>query len=609
VVKLSDRRQFFFAAGILALAGISTQAQPFRRVATYNGLGAVVASSVGPGPTAASERFYLSYLYVENTIDVVGVDPATGAYQVYPNPAASESGARAMVLGSDGNLYLGTLPSAHFYKLDPKAGKLTDLGRPSPTEQYIWDVTVGADKKIYGVTYPQARLVRCDPATGQLEDLGRLDPIEQYARHIAASPDGFLYVAIGTTKCNIAVYEIRTGKHKEILPEALQLPGVPALYRAASGRIFAEIAHNFYELKGWKYVPVAKDQVEPPAPTNLLRDGSQVEVAGRTLKVTSQGRTVTRSYNYPGNRLDLFRIAFGPDNRLYASSVLPIDLARLNAAGNAFELLGGFGGGEFYSFLAKDRWLLGAAYSAFSPLSKFDVDRPFNQEKEPKNPALVNWPGSDASWRPQALIEGPDGRIYAGAISGYGKLGGPLVVWDTKTDQVREHAHVVWNQSVNSLGVWRRLVVGGTNVGGGGGSRPTEKLPKLFLWDTLRDAKVFELAVEGGGGSITDVIGASNGLVYFISGRHLFAFDPTRRVLKDRQPLPFRRTIYNAIAESNGALWGLSSEGIFRVDLKTNQVTLEARPEKPISGGFAMKNGNIYFISGPEVWSWQMPAR
>src|ERR1041385_2674479 len=129
----------------------------FELLGKYRGLGGLVASVVAPGPEPSSERVYLGYLYIENTIDVVAVDPATGAFRAFQTPAAGASGARCVAVGPDGNVYLGTLPRAHLLKLDTKAQTLPDLGRPSPTEQYIWDVAFGPDGKLYGATYPESK--------------------------------------------------------------------------------------------------------------------------------------------------------------------------------------------------------------------------------------------------------------------------------------------------------------------------------------------------------------------------------------------------------------------------------------------------------------------
>lgn len=65
--------------------------------------------------------------------------------------------------------------------------------------------------------YPGCKLVRYDPKTAKLEDLGRMDPTEQYGRWIVGSKDGFMYMAIGTSKANIAAFNVKTGEHREIL--------------------------------------------------------------------------------------------------------------------------------------------------------------------------------------------------------------------------------------------------------------------------------------------------------------------------------------------------------------------------------------------------------
>src|ERR1039458_4023878 len=147
----------------------------FQLIGTYTGIGGLLASVVAPGPTPGSQRFYVSVLY-GGTLDLLSIDPNTGNTQVFHSPLSNEWGAWGMTVGPDDNVYLGTCPNAHFFKLDPKQGTFVDLGRPSSTEEWIWDVAFGSDGRLYGVTSPNAKLVRYDPATGQLADLGRLDP-------------------------------------------------------------------------------------------------------------------------------------------------------------------------------------------------------------------------------------------------------------------------------------------------------------------------------------------------------------------------------------------------------------------------------------------------
>jgi hypothetical protein len=114
---------------------------------TYKGPGAIDGAVIGPGPAPGTQRLYLAYMYVNRTVDLVSVDPTTGKWQVYENPAKSEYGA-VMILGPDGNVYLGTRPHAHLYQFSPRTGTYKDLGQPATGEAYIWGLTVAADGKI-----------------------------------------------------------------------------------------------------------------------------------------------------------------------------------------------------------------------------------------------------------------------------------------------------------------------------------------------------------------------------------------------------------------------------------------------------------------------------
>jgi streptogramin lyase len=582
-------------------------AQDFRRVAVYRGLGALVASTVGPGPAAGSQRFYASYLYLDNTIDVVAIDPDTGAHQTFSNPAPTECGARCMAAGPDGCIYLGTLPQAHFLKLDPKAETLTDLGRPSQTEGYIWDAAFGADKKLYGATYPQAKLVRYDPASGKLEDLGRMDPAEMYAHYVAGSEDGFVYVGIGTSKANIAAYEIATGTHREILPARFQTAGQASVYRGRDGRVYGKLSDAYFRLAGWTATPIKPAEAAPQESNDVLSDGRTVAVSGRSLTITNPAthQTTEHKFDYDGNRLNIFRIGSGPDGRVYGSSVLPINLLRLDEENGRMSELGALGGGEIYSFLPHQNRLLAAAYCGLAPLMSFDPAKPFQQSAAEKNPELVSFKRSDSCWRPEAMIEGLDGNVYLGAVSGYGKLGGALAMWDVAANKVMQFPDVVKDQSVITLAAWKKLLVGGTTIEGGGGSHPTQTEARLFIWDPAARRKIFETTPVAGAGAINDLITASNGLVYGIAGDTMFVFDPATRQIKRQGKMPFSGAIYNAVAIGpDGKIWGLASSGIFAIDTKTDEAAMIAQSPKPITGGFAMSARAIYFISGPEVWRW-----
>jgi streptogramin lyase len=582
-------------------------------VGDYHGIGAQLAAVVGPGPTPGSERFYASYIYDGSTLDVLSIDPDTGFTEAFPNPAQGEYGAWGMTVGPDGNVYLGTLPHAHFFKLDTKQGTLLDLGRPSSTEQFIWDVAFGSDNRLYGVTYPNCKLVRYDPATGRLEDLGRLDPTESYARSIAASKDGFIYAGIGSSKANIAAYEIRTGQRREILPPDVQGVPFPRVYRSADGSIYGAVGKRLFHLTQWNATELESGHTVPAEARNALHDARTLSLSENqgilTLTVTNPTThtKVEHKTAYQGHKLPLVRIGFGPDGVLYGSSALPSAFIKSDINRHSMEELGSVGSGEVYSFLGHGQRLLMGAYGGLSILMSYQPNAPFRPAGQTGNPVLVPLENGNPSWRPMAMIAGPDGSVYVGVVAGYGKLDSPLIAWNVETGSVQLNDGTVHDQSVVSLATWHDLIIGGTSITGGGGSHPTQKDAKLFIWNPKTRHKDFEIVPVSGAANITDLVTAPNDLVYGVAGNTLFEFNPATERITKTKTLPSWSLIYNSVSvDGAGRIWGLAHNGIFMIDTKTFNALLVASSPVPITGGFALKNGKVYFIFGSAVYSYTM---
>lgn len=586
----------------------------FQLIGSYAGIGLLLNSIVAPGPTPDSERLYATYIYTETTFDILSIDPDTGNVTVFHNPVPGEWGAWALAAGPDGNIYLGTLPGAHLLKLDPVQGTLLDLGRPSSTESIIWSLALGSDNRLYGGTYPNCKLVRYDPATGQLEDLGRLDPIQEYARSIAASKDGFIYAGIGAD-ANIAAYQISTSQHREILPPAAQSVTFPHVYVGKDGSVYSPVNSIYYRLSQFTATELGSGNAVPFAPNNMLSDGRSVTIeeslsasGSEVLTLVVSNPTTKATVEYPiayqGEKMDLFRIGFGPNGVLYGNTSMPANFFQVDISRKSLEQIGIVGSGEVYSFLSHGNSLLMGAYAGLATLMSYQP----GVAASSANPGLVKFQGDDASWRPEAVINGPNGNVYAGAIAGYGFVEAPLIEWNTESGSVQLY-NVVPNQSVVSLAAWRNLIVGGTSINGGDGTEPVEANAQLFVWNPSTQEVEYQVAPVTGAASITDLIAAPNGLVYGIAGKTLFEFDPETQQITNSQTLPFTSVAYNSVSADNaGRIWGLAETGIFSIDTRTFNVAMVASSPLYISGGFAMGNGNIYFISGPSVYSYTIPA-
>ncbi|MCX7599746.1 MAG: hypothetical protein N2512_12895 [Armatimonadetes bacterium] len=600
-----------FGLGIVLTAAALAQPEGFTLHARFLGIGGNLATVVGPGPTAGTERVYATHIYVGDTLDLVAVDPLTGETDVFSSPVPTEIGAWALAVGPEGRVYVGTLPNAHILRLDWSQRALVDMGQPSPTEQYVWQLCLGPDGKLYGCTYPNAKLIRFDPLAGTGEDLGRMDPKELYARHLAADDQGFVYVGIGFTSRHLVAYEIGTGMHRDILPAELAGPGCCSVYRGDDGKVYATAGDARLRLEGWTATVIAADQVRP-APPLRLGDGCLVSYDGTTVTVrdAATGEAKTNPVAYAGKPIDLFRIGLGPDDRLYGSTALPLYFFRADPDGDAWELLGRPGGGEIYSFLAYDDRLICAAYGGSAPIMIYRPAMPYAPAPTREgNPWLVHYPGEDSGWRPMAMIAGPDGKVYIGAVAGYGKLGGPLCCLDPETGAVEQYPHVVQDQSVVALAALPDgLIVGGTTISGGGGSFPTQAEAKIFLWDTQQKKKIFETVPVAGQSTIQALAVGRDRLVYGFAGPVMFVFDPVARQVIGQGRHGLGSVIYNALGPGpDGELYGLATGGIFTVDTAARQARIMAAYPGGITGGFAIRGRRIYFTSGPEIVSYALP--
>lgn len=576
------------------------------------GRGLLVASIMGSGPKPGATRLYASYAYSGGRFDIVAIDPLTGSASVFTSPIPRESVAWGMVVGPDKRVYIGTAPTAHILRVDWAANRLVDLGRPSATEQNIWQLTVGTDGKIYGGTYPNAKLVCYDPRTGRGEDLGRMSRTQNYARTVAADDKGFVYVGIGTARMDLVAYDIATGKHRSILPHNLGGHGYVQVQRGVDGNVYARAGNQWLKLAGFTATPMPYN-ARPVFRGLVLPDGRKLFFNGRELAVHgSKGTKFQHTVDYSGKHLSIFRFALGPDGMIYGSTVMPASLFRANPEGDRVESISTAGSGEIYSLLPWRNKLIFAGYAMPAPIMIYNPDQPWRPGVRPQdNPREVHFKGENSGWRPMAMVAGPRGRIYIGAVPGYGLLGGPLCVLDPVTGKVHVHNDLVRDQSIVSLAVARNgLIVGGTSIVGGGGAHPDQTDAKVFLWDPLKRKKVFEAAPVPGQDAINALGVGHDGLIYGFAGNSMFVLDPARRRIIASRPDSLGRVIYNAIGRGpGGRLYGLCSRGIFTIDEQAMHAKLLAAYPGGVNGGFAIRGRNIYFSSKKRIVSYSLPTK
>ncbi len=351
-----------------------------------------------------------------------------------------------------------------------------------------------------------------------------------------------------------------------------------------------------------------------------MNNGGTITASSRTITITSPGKpSTTYPYTYSGENLSIFRLGLGSSGIVYGGTELPYDFFAFNpgkpTAGVSMQ--GQIGGGEPYSLLAYNQLLYIAAYSAPN-LEIYDPSKPFDVTENPLNIPSGNF---QSSLRPLAMIGAPNNHLYIGAIAPYGALTGPLVVWNTQNNSDIQEFFPIKNQGIESLatttgscqnGTAGYCIIGGTTIFGGGGTTPATSSAQLFSWNAANNTVIHQYLIPNVSNptTITDLLtNPANGYIYGIAnnrtGSYVFVFNPaTGTFVSAGTKLPFSADIYNSAAIYQGKIWGVSSQGIFNINLgNLSQATL-IPSANPITAGFAIQANVIYFASKSSLWSY-----
>lgn len=556
------------------------------------------------------EALYFNFNQLSGLLFLVQVNPDTGEARQFNAPQGP--GAWAFISGPDKKIYLGTWDGALILRFDPTQPEkgLEVVGKPSATEDYLWQFDVGNDGKLYACTYPNAKLVRFDPKTGAMEDLGRMHPTEMYARSLAVGPNGKVYAGIGTEKGDLVVYDPAASQHRSILPESLaKVGGTTSVSRRADGQVYAELGTKLMRLDDETATIVERAPERAPL---KLRDGREVVAFGRgtfSLKDPRTGEITERTFKYAGAGDYIFMVGAGPDNCVYGSTAMPLEVFRHDPPSGCNEHLGAMPGGEVYSVIEHERKLY-LCYYGGAVMNLYDPAKPFWKFGASADCNPISFGGiGDGHLRPRAMIRRPEGLIYIGSEPPYGELGGALGVWDPRQNRtIENYRHLVTNQSIVSL-AWEPksgLLFGGTGNYGGGGTRPAEKEAKFFAFDPRSKRKVFEAALVPGTSKYPATC-AAQGKVFTSVGDKLFAFDPQTMKVTQTIALPGRQLDVSLGEHRSGNLVGLTAKGIYVVDGKKGEVVHKAEAPVPVNCGFALVQDTVYFGSKAELWSYSLP--
>lgn len=479
---------------------------------------------------------------------VLDVDLETGHCKQYPVSNRKESTFSTATFRSllTGILYIGSAWDAHLHRFDPAHPErgVEDLGLISKDSTFPTGITEDPNGELWIGTYPEAQLIKYEPEKERFTPFGRMNEEEQYLYPLVGD-DGTVAALVRVVRPHIVVIDPETREHRELGLEITDTTDKSQFLRFFKGidrRLYASSHKGDFILRDLTLSPV-EHLPEPMAgihaagehryqatftmpggwQANLINDRSGTP---RDLLLTNIDPKIPSrrlSMDWVGGGSNIHVIEEGPDGFLYGSSYLPNHLYRASKNGNLVEDLGqhSIARGQAYSAVTIDKKVYLASYPG-SHLSVYDPERPIrfgtNEMDNPRDLGRFD----EVSYRPNALISTPDGKLWMGSGPDYGLVGGTLAWFDPETEESGSHRAIVPDLSPTSL-LWlpeqEQLLVG-LSIEVGTGAKVQRPDAGLALWDPKSDELVWwgNLGVEDMA-DVTSLAPAENGLVYALIGR------------------------------------------------------------------------------------------
>ena len=567
---------------------------------------------------AATGRDYVYCGILSTTSLVVQVDVATGRCRSFPM-APPSGGPFGMEITLEGHV-LVTSTCGRLCRIDPKTGRSWIVAN---TGKWLWRIERGADGKYYLASSPDCRLFRYDATTDKLEDLGSLSKTQMYLRRLACGDDGYVYCSIGCTASQIVAYHIATGRTKALLPQSDVGPYfLDEFGHARDGRIYAHTNRG----RCYRFAHGAAFPVQEPGPVRRLSGSWQWLPDGRAVTrvdpdAVRVGDTII-PYTYRTGGANIFHLAEGPDQTVYASTIMPLFLLRYTPKKNKLESLGRGGpdNGEAYSIGHTGGKLYYANYS-IGNLMGYDPAQPWHKDPPGAmqwrtNPKLLGYLGK-GNCRPRAMSIDCQQRVWVGGQPEYGYRHGGLACYDIRRKQIRIFEKLIPDQSIDSLAADATgdVLYGGTNVVRGGGLAPSTKEAQLFAWGTRKQKVLWKIVPIPGMKGINNLLFRA-GKLYGTSGFNFFCYDLPRRTMDYVVPAVTGVREQSMTFGADGNIYGITWMTLFRWRPATGQIEELYRclgaDAKPFGGslfhrGAVIIDDRYYFSCGPKLMSLPLP--
>jgi streptogramin lyase len=562
------------------------------------------------------------------------IDVTAGKAEEHPVTFPLGDSPFASILSSRGKFYSHF--GSHFVEFDP-AKRAFALCRKTVL-QMAMSMTEDQNGVIWSATYPQSGLASYDPQSRQFTDYGHLykQNWAEYPRSVAADDAGWVYLAVGSTACQIIAFDSRTRKAVPLVPESERTHGYPTVFPGTDGKVYGQPhtgqADNWVVLHQGQAKPIGK---RPKVSARKLIEGSQ----GLFHTVFPDGRRV-RSFDLLDGKL----VVEDPKTRSQKTIGFECQSQGAHVMGVAAAPNGTICGGtafpmRFFSYdPRRDEWVRHQAFGQWNTIGRqgdhffvgaysgghlleWDPAKPWIDTVEGRkncNPRVLTR-CSPTIIRPARLLPHPDGRtIIVGGTPAYGMTGGGLLFWERTTGErvLLTHEQVLPEQATMSLvALPGGKLLGGTTTSPGTGGERKAKQAELYLMDQATKKIEWHEPVFPGVQGYTDLCEGPDGLVWGFADRTLFfVFDPASRKVVHKQSIAgeYGGTVSHQgprvfVRGPNQEVFALFTRAIARIEPPKGRIKLVAKSPVALGAGGDYLDGRIWFASGSHLYSYRLP--
>ena len=567
------------------------------------------------------------------------IDAQTGEVGEIPRPIDHDCPFSSM-LASNGRYY--TYFGGHFMEFDPVRREFTFVQESAP--RMAMSMTEDDAGRIWAATNPDCTVVRYDPATGDFRDFGAVhdENWDQFPSTIAVDDQGWVYIGNGPGAEQIVVFDPETGRSFAVLTEDDERTrGHARVWRYEDGKVYGTTrGGQWYELHGGE-VNARDGHPEVPrrryASDSFILQHRDLPGGERVVEVDlwdnrdcrlvienpETGDTRELRFEVSGGGGHPMSVATAPDGTIIGSTYIPQQVFNYDPRTDDFVRREPF---TQWNALDSDDDLLYVGGYGYGVMLEWDPARDWvntDRENPESNPRyLVNTIDLESRHinRPADILVHPDGiHVILSGIPYRGHTGGGLTIWNRETEaaEVLTDRDLVEDQSTTTMLALSdgRVLCGTTVTPSLGGERIADEAEMYLL--NLADRTVeWRAPVLPGAVRYTDTIITPEGNVLgVVDRRRVFLFDPDERAIIHSRYLDeeeFGATVGQQaeralVQADDGRIFLLLNSGIAEVDPQTCEVSMLARSPERIGTGGAFLDGRVYFGTGTNLMSWQVP--